>query len=331
MFADEFNSSTVTLGDQEESSPQYVLSPLGAMVNRLYFVGVLTEKENRGSEDDPILRARVVDPTGTFFISAGQYQPEALSSLQSAQVPSIVAVVGKSRTYSPDSESVFTSVRPEMIVEVDREVLMNWQLSACQDTLDRIEAVKEGRRMDSPSEQELQSLGFRHGLARGVPRALEHYPDWDFERMVDLVVDVLKGLREGRVASPRSRQGSPQGEMISDHPSSDQASPDTSITADDEASVDPAVEEGGGEGATGPVPSQGDGADGATATPEDHEEALLQILSTMEQTARGVPYQKLLEEAESKGISKNVVEETVNMLIDKGVVYEPTLGYLKVV
>ena len=64
---------------------------------------------------------------------------------------------------------------------------------------------------------------------------------------------------------------------------------------------------------------------------EEYEKKILKILAGMDQTQRGVPYQNLLEEALGNGMSKMAVEETVNILIDKGMIYEPTLGYIKVV
>ena len=51
VFADEFNSSSVEMRDEGEYAPAYVLTPLGALVNRVYAVGVLTEVENIGTEE----------------------------------------------------------------------------------------------------------------------------------------------------------------------------------------------------------------------------------------------------------------------------------------
>ena len=51
VFAREFNSATVELPSQDQYAPSYVLSPLGAMINRVYLTGVLTECENVGTPE----------------------------------------------------------------------------------------------------------------------------------------------------------------------------------------------------------------------------------------------------------------------------------------
>jgi hypothetical protein len=48
------------------------------------------------------LGGRMVDPTGTFYIYTGQYQPEAANTLRQIKTPTYVTVVGKSRSYETD-------------------------------------------------------------------------------------------------------------------------------------------------------------------------------------------------------------------------------------
>src|SRR5256885_6338975 len=98
-----------------ERAPSYVVTPLGAKVNRVFVVGVITDVENVGTDIQPMWRARVSDPTGTFRIYAGQYQPEAAATLSKLKPPVFGAIVGKSRVYSPEAGSVFTSIRPQRI------------------------------------------------------------------------------------------------------------------------------------------------------------------------------------------------------------------------
>ena len=70
VFADEFNDAHYTYAESdEERAPNYLVTPTGARVNRLFVVGVLTEVEE---VSDGVIRARVVDPTGAFVIYAGQ-------------------------------------------------------------------------------------------------------------------------------------------------------------------------------------------------------------------------------------------------------------------
>ena len=48
MFAGELNDSSLVRTGDEERSPTHVITPLGAKINRVYVVGVITDLENRG-------------------------------------------------------------------------------------------------------------------------------------------------------------------------------------------------------------------------------------------------------------------------------------------
>jgi len=112
-FAHEYNDASYTFKESDdERAPVYALLPTGERANRVFIVGTLTETEDIG-EDSEYWRGRIVDPTGTFFTYAGQYQPEAASALRDIEPPAYVAVVGKPRTFETDDGDVNVSVRPE--------------------------------------------------------------------------------------------------------------------------------------------------------------------------------------------------------------------------
>ncbi|WP_411965178.1 RPA family protein [Haloferax sp. YSMS24] len=139
VFAQEFNDAGYTFKESDdERAPVYVLLPTGESANRIFLVGTLTEKEDVG-EDNEYWRGRIVDPTGTFFVYAGQYQPEAASALRDLEAPAYVAVVGKPRTYETDDGNINVSVRPESITEVDAATRDRWVTETAARTLDRIE------------------------------------------------------------------------------------------------------------------------------------------------------------------------------------------------
>ncbi|SNZ17387.1 hypothetical protein SAMN06269185_3006 [Natronoarchaeum philippinense] len=138
-FATEFNDASYTFKESDdERAPVYALLPTGERVNRVFFAGTLTEKEDIG-EDNEYWRGRIVDPTGTFFVYAGQYQPDAAAMLRDLEPPAYVSVVGKPRTYETDEGDVNVSVRPESITVVDADVRDRWVVETAQRTLDRIE------------------------------------------------------------------------------------------------------------------------------------------------------------------------------------------------
>jgi len=177
LFASEFRDADLSYAESdEERAPNYVVTPTGARVNRLFVVGVLTEVEY---VSDDYLRARIVDPTGAFVVYAGQYQPEALTFLESADTPMFVAVTGKARTFQPDdSDIVYTSIRPESISEVEATTRDNWVVTTAEQTLERVATMADAIDLVERGDDLQAVLAARNvpeGLAAGIPLAIDHY------------------------------------------------------------------------------------------------------------------------------------------------------------
>ena len=142
-FATEFNDASHSFKESDdERAPAYQLLPTGEKANRVFFVGTLTEKEDIG-DDNEYWRGRIVDPTGTFFVYAGQYQPEAASALRELEPPAYVAVVGKPRTYETDDGNINVSVRPESITVVDAATRDRWVVETAERTIERVAAFDD--------------------------------------------------------------------------------------------------------------------------------------------------------------------------------------------
>ena len=138
VFAQEFRDSNHSFKDSNDQySPQYLLTPTGAKVNRMFIVGTLTEKENIGTDAD-YWRARVVDPTGAFIIYAGQYQPEAARAIAEMEAPAYIAIVGKASSFQTEDGNALTSVRPESVHIVDEATRQRWVAETAQRTMERI-------------------------------------------------------------------------------------------------------------------------------------------------------------------------------------------------
>ncbi|MDO9516998.1 MAG: hypothetical protein Q7J10_03005 [Methanosarcinaceae archaeon] len=129
MFAEELQDVSEIGSVKREGSmfdTKFGIVPTGGNAGRVLICGALYEVENRGDET-PFYYGRVSDPTGSFRINVGQYQPEALSALHEMEVPAFVAIVGKLNTYKPEnSTDVITSVRPESITVIDEETRNHW-------------------------------------------------------------------------------------------------------------------------------------------------------------------------------------------------------------
>jgi RPA family protein len=141
VFAGELRESRIHFREgEDEKSPTYILLPTGERCNRIFLVGTLTEKKKQG-EQNLFYRARVVDPTGTFFIMAGSYQPEAMQQIARIDPPAFVAVVGKPNVYETPDGAVLISVRCESVTAVDKDTRDRWVLDCAKATLDRIDAL----------------------------------------------------------------------------------------------------------------------------------------------------------------------------------------------
>ncbi|MCE8428938.1 MAG: hypothetical protein J5U19_11170 [Candidatus Methanoperedens sp.] len=145
LFAAELRATTIEVqkkgGDQYES--QLYLTQTGLKASRVMIVGTATEIEDIGT-DGSFYRMRVSDPTGVFFVTAGQYQPEAASFMQEliGKLPAFVTVIGKASLYTPKEGTVLTSIRAEKVVLADENIRNTWLVETAKATLDRLTALK---------------------------------------------------------------------------------------------------------------------------------------------------------------------------------------------
>lgn len=148
VFAGELRECRYQFKDgEDEKSPTFVLLPSGERCNRIFLVGTLTEKQRQGDQN-VFYRGRVVDPSGTFFVMAGSYQPEAMQQLAKIEPPQFVAVVGKPNLYQKPDGSFLVSVRVESITVVDKDTRDLWVLDAAERTLDRVDTCAAGTAPD---------------------------------------------------------------------------------------------------------------------------------------------------------------------------------------
>jgi RPA family protein len=293
VFAEEYNSSILEHSGEGEKPVSYIVTPLGAKINRMMVVGVVTEVEDVGEEGKARYRARITDPTGTFYVSAGEYQPSAAASLSRIEPPAFAAVVGKSRAYSPEEGVKYLSIRPERIREVDAEARDYWILEAATSTMLRIAAVEDAQKMAEPRVAELVKLGHPVNLADGVVRALEYYKDIDLDRFRKSVADALRSVLPETGARPL-----PEKKVV--------------------AKAKPKKEEPAGEEQMHEV-----------SVGADEEETVLKLIESLDTAGKGASWDKIVDAAKAKKMDKVRLEEIITSLLDKGEIYEPELGMMK--
>ena len=193
VFAREFNDvSYVFKESDDEMAPNYALLPTGERANRVFVVGTLTETEDIGS-DAEYWRGRVVDPTGSFFVYAGQYQPDAASMLRDVETPTHVAVVGKPRTYEDDEGDTYVSIRPESVIDLDEaeEIYRTWICETAERTLERIQAFDAGEEGGDPAAAPNEYAAM----------ARDRY-DLPVENYRRMAVDAIESLEAGGTQEP---------------------------------------------------------------------------------------------------------------------------------
>lgn len=306
VFAGEFNDSTTEIKGQGEMSPSYIITPLGAKVNRLFVIGVLTDVE-KISEEGEFLRAHISDPTGVFTLYSGQYQKDVTDALSKIEVPAFVAVIGKARTYSPEVGTLYVSIRPEKIMEVSADIRDKWILETCKNTKDRIDAILEAMKMNESNTQELKKLGYSTELSEGIVEALKSYGSIDINKYVRLIHESLQYLR------PRRETLSD----IGDKPKEDKFE-------DKEKELMNEKEKNQEETFEKEVKEEDDKKENS----EETEKIVLELIKKVE-GEDGAPWDIITEKCEKAGLDKDTIEETLNSLMDKGLIYEPVLGTIK--
>jgi len=295
VFASEYNDSTVEIKGEGEMAPSYIITPLGAKVNRLFIIGVLTDVENM-SESGDLLRAHVSDPTGVFTLYSGQYQQDATDALSSIEVPAFVAVVGKSRTYRPeDGEELYVSIRPEKIMEVNADIRNQWILETCKSTKERIEAVAEATKMNQPNADDLKKLGYSIDLSEGIVSALKNYKNIDVNKYITLIQESLQYLAPGKDTLPDTQM-----DMKIDEGKANKKSKETENKLDERKKDNF----------------------------EEIENSVLKIIKDIE-GKEGALWDSITNKCKKTGFDKDSIEEALTSLMDKGLIYEPILGTIK--
>ena len=177
IYAEELKGSNYSFRDGEDQhqyAPQYLLTPTGAKCNRVFMVGTLTEKDDIGG-DTEYWRGRVVDPTGSILIYAGQYQPEAAQVLANMEVPAFVAVVGKPNLYQTEDGNIIISLRAESIQRVNEATRNQWIMDTARRTHERILAMTNAEPAPISSDFATADKVSLSSPAQDAQRALLHY------------------------------------------------------------------------------------------------------------------------------------------------------------
>ena len=197
VLANEFSSALEEERGSGERAASYLLTPLGARMNRVLMVGSLGVAESVGRDDSqPFLRARLTDPTGSTFVTAGGFQPRAMSQLKAGGAPRLPLEVGKAHLYHGRDGVAYGSVRAEAV-----RTLSDWEYRAAlsevtRQTLDRLDLLEELRSRSPDATAKVASENSPGVWVRGAQDALRRYPTVDrapFRSALSSVVEAIAG------------------------------------------------------------------------------------------------------------------------------------------
>lgn len=211
LLAAEFNDVSLQDRGSGEFDPSFLITKLGARVNRVLICGLLERLEPRETSNGSTMwQGAIRDPSGLFYFGVGDYAPESaqvavqeLEGTLEEGTPTLVMMTAKASMYETDDGSIFTNLRPEELTVVDRTAYLSHLATICDATLERISAF-EGR-VSPDGIDALEPLDGVTKGADGIGLALAHYGVSDTEVLrfhVRRALDIIEGRHDITSESP---------------------------------------------------------------------------------------------------------------------------------
>ena len=296
LFAQEYRDASLTEEGSGEYDPSFVITKIGAKINRALVCGVIDRMERREGDSGPNYSGHVRDPTGSYLFSVASFQPELHPDFEEllARFESgdrfLLALVGKARWFETEDGGMFTSLRAEEFTVIDRECYTNWLVETAEATLRRIDAHSTALEADlTPAA--LEAAGVPRDLVEGLILARGHYGDFDPEGYRVGVLQALS-MATGRTSLMEPPQP-------------------TATTLEETASQ---------------VPESSEPA----AEPGDAIELILETVRSRD-TGEGVEYNDLVTALVHGGHSRESAEDAIDQARDQGEVMEPRFGFFQLV
>ena len=293
MLASEFGESTLNEKGSGEFDPTFVITKLGAKVNRVTVSGLVERLELREtSNGSQMYQGQLRDPSGLHYFSVGEYASESmkefiiqlLDKVESGE-PILLSMTAKARWYQTDEGAVYTSLRPEEAAIVSRDRYASWLVRACAATLSRLEQHQKSLNCE-PTKEAMLSEGISPEMVDGLLAAQPHYGQIDTEGYRLNVMQALD-IAEGKMAAATT------------------APPTLSLsepTSDDEASGDD----------------------------EELQSVIIECIQAMD-NGEGVDFESLVRNLSARGFTREQSEAELDTMSDEGVLHEPRFGWFKIV
>jgi RPA family protein len=298
MLASEFGESTLHQQGSGEFDPLFLITKLGAKVNRLVVAGLLERLEPRETSNGATLwQGQIRDPSGLHYFSVGDYAPESMREF-TVQLSSriddgesiMMIMIAKARYFQSEEGAVYTSLRPEEAAVITRSTYCEWLVKAADGMLNRIDSQEKSLSLEK-SVESLRAGGIPEHLCESILLANEHYGEIDLETYRLNIMQTLD-IAENRMPSAATSVSTPQGSL----------------------------DVGGNE-------SQNAG-ESDNESP-DLNQVILDLIARLDQ-GEGVDFDTLLSNAAARGHDRDAAEASLDELSEQGTVHEPRFGWFKI-
>ena len=300
MLASEFSDSTLNQQGSGEFDPMFIITKLGAKVNRVIVAGMLERLDPRETSNGSTLwQGQLRDPSGLHFFSVGDYAPESMRELTiqlSSRIEDgesiMLLMTAKARYFQNEEGAVYTSLRPEEAAIVTREVYRNWLVSACKGMLERMDMQEKTTSLEKTTNA-LAAAGIPENMREGLLLAGEHYGEIDTE---PYRLNIMNALDIAEDKIPSFAPNSPPKSQASIEVEAQESTQEEAPSSDVEV---------------------------------DLNQVLLDLISRLDQ-GEGVDFDTLLSNAAARGHHRDASEAALDDLTEDGSVHEPRFGWFKI-
>tara|TARA_B100000029_G_scaffold503447_1_gene580363 strand:+ start:1729 stop:2670 length:942 start_codon:yes stop_codon:yes gene_type:complete len=297
IFANEYRDSSLPEEGSGEYDPSFIITKIGAKVNRALVCGVIDRVERKEGDNGPSYSAYIRDPTGTHLFNVAPFQPELHPDFEELMARYetgdrfLLALVGKARWFETEDGGIYTSLRAEEFSIIDKECYTNWLVQTAEATLRRIDAHATSLESDlTPAA--LEEAGVPSDLVDGLILARGHYGEFDPEAYR---VGVLQALS---MATGRTSVIEPAPEQ-EEKPTLKQSTPESDVQQ-------------------------------TPVEPSDAVEAIIETIRSRD-SGQGVDYNDIVAALVNAGHSREAAEDAIDSARDQGEVMEPRFGFFQLI
>ena len=298
LLASEFGESTLHQQGSGEYDPLFLITKLGAKVNRVIVAGLIERLEPRETANGAtIWQGQLRDPSGLHYFSVGDYAAESMRELiiqLSQRIDDgetiMLMMTAKARYFQNDEGAVFTSLRPEEAAVISRTAYRQWLIKAARSMLGRIDAHEKSVNSEK-SIDGLSTAGVPENMIEGILLASEHYGEIDIESYRLNILQTLD-IAEDKAITITAPVSSDNQQSLS-------------VESQDEVNADEESE--GGE----------------------INHTILDLIKRLDK-GEGVDFDSILNNAAARGFDRDSAESALDDLSDDGEIHEPRFGWFKI-